>query len=222
MPCDSSSSEPECRCGPGEKSGVCFESGEPEKCQHPDKYNYGFASGPPAIRYFYCPACKARWEAEDKHAYVSPGHCGACMRAWIGPDAVLEDAEDVPMTPEEEEEAPEDKPPRAAVWKHPEGRSHENCPTCWDGPQAECMCCNPELADGPWEPPPPQPERRPPNAVAYSVNGHLYEVAVSGDASVRAVDGALVIQHHLGPVAGIVQVLPIIDKESAHGAEADH
>jgi hypothetical protein len=64
------------------------------------------------------------------------------------------------------------------------------------------------------EPPPPQPERRPPYAVAYSVQGHLYEVAVSGDASVKAVDGALVIQHHLGPVAGICQVLPVINEES--------
>jgi hypothetical protein len=62
---------------------------------------------------------------------------------------------------------------------------------------------------------PPQPDRRPPIAVVYSVQGHLYEVAVSGDASVRAVDGALVIQHHLGPVAGICQVLPIINEESA-------
>jgi hypothetical protein len=65
------------------------------------------------------------------------------------------------------------------------------------------------------EPPPPQPERRPPLLVAYSVQGHLYEVALAGDASVHAVDGALVIQHHLGPVAGIVQVLPVINEESA-------
>jgi hypothetical protein len=64
-------------------------------------------------------------------------------------------------------------------------------------------------------PPPPQPEQRPPYAVAYSVQGHLYEVAVSGDATVRAVDGALVITHHLGPVAGIVQTRPVINEEKA-------
>jgi hypothetical protein len=65
---------------------------------------------------------------------------------------------------------------------------------------------------------PPQPQRRPPIAVAYSVNGHLFEVAVSGDAAVQAIDGALIIRHHLGPVAGIVQVVPVIDKEGADGA----
>lgn len=65
------------------------------------------------------------------------------------------------------------------------------------------------------EEPPPQPERRPPYAVAYSVQGHLYEVALPGDATVRAVDGALVIQHHLGPVAGITSVLPVINKEAS-------
>jgi hypothetical protein len=53
------------------------------------------------------------------------------------------------------------------------------------------------------------------------VNGHLYEVAVSGDAAVRSVDGALVIQHHQGPDAGIVQVLPVNNKEAPRGAEAD-
>jgi hypothetical protein len=56
--------------------------------------------------------------------------------------------------------------------------------------------------------------------VNYSVQGHLYQLAVPGDATVTAVDGALVIQHHWGPVSGIVKVLPIISEES-HAAEAD-
>jgi len=54
------------------------------------------------------------------------------------------------------------------------------------------------------------------------VGGHLYEVHVAGDAAVKAVDGALIIQHHLGPVAGICQVLPVINEGGAGGAEADH
>lgn len=62
---------------------------------------------------------------------------------------------------------------------------------------------------------PPQPDRRPPYAVIYSVQGHPYQVALPGDATVSAVDGALVIQHALGPVAGIVQVLPVVNGESA-------
>ena len=62
-------------------------------------------------------------------------------------------------------------------------------------------------------PAPPQPERRPPYAVAYAVQGHLYEVALPGDATVEAVDGALVIRHSLGQVAGIVAVNPMSTKE---------
>ncbi|MET9385287.1 hypothetical protein ABZY09_30505 [Streptomyces sp. NPDC002928] len=99
-----------------------------------------------------------------------------------------------PMTPEEEEQAPEDGKCACGEPEAPE-TVHRT-----DGP-----CFVKEL--------PPQPDRRPPYAVAYSVSGHLYEVALPGDATVRAVDGALVITHHLGPVAGIVQVLPVASKE---------
>lgn len=56
---------------------------------------------------------------------------------------------------------------------------------------------------------PPQPERRPPYAVAYSVGGHLYEALLPGDASASAVDGALVIQHGEIPVLGVVQIRPV-------------
>ena len=116
-----------------------------------------------------------------------------------GPDEACGDpcTPEPPLTSEEEEEAP-------PVCGHPE------CP--WNGP---CYQAPKEVL------PPPQPVRRPPNAVAYSVQGHLYEVALSGDATVRAVDGALVIQHHLGPVAGIVQVRPMFNEGGASGAEAD-
>lgn len=93
-----------------------------------------------------------------------------------------------PMTPEEEEQAPED--PDKAI-----------CGQCYtDHSQGSCETAGP----------PTQPERRPPYTVAYSVQGHLYEVALSGDATVRAVDGGLVITHHLGPVAGLVQIQPMI------------
>lgn len=104
-----------------------------------------------------------------------------------------------PLTPEEEEQAPEDKA------------------------KAICGRCYTDHARGSCEPAeaPPQPERRPPYAVAYSVHGHLYEVGVPGDASVRAVDGALIVTHHLGPVAGIVQILPIINEGGTDGAEPD-
>jgi hypothetical protein len=62
---------------------------------------------------------------------------------------------------------------------------------------------------------PPQPERRLPLAIAYSIQGHLYEIALPGDATIRAVDGALIITHSLGPVAGIVQARPMEGEQSA-------
>lgn len=74
---------------------------------------------------------------------------------------------------------------------------------CWECDRVGCKGC------------PTQPEMRPPYLAAYSVQGHLYEVALPGDATVRAVDGALVITHALGPVAGIAQVMPVPSKESA-------
>lgn len=120
------------------------------------------------------------------------GYLGIARHRFIGPKG-LEEAEEPPLTSEEEEEAPED-----CVYGDPLDPSAE---TRSDGP-----CSMKEL--------PPQPERRPPLIVAYSVQGHLYEVALSGDATVRAEDGALVIRHALGAVAGIVQTAPLTSEES--------
>jgi hypothetical protein len=50
--------------------------------------------------------------------------------------------------------------------------------------------------------------------VAYSVAGHLYEIALPGDATVHATDGGLIITHALGPVAGVVRVHPIEGEQS--------
>ncbi|AXG81134.1 hypothetical protein [Streptomyces paludis] len=100
--------------------------------------------------------------------------------------------EEPPLTPEEEEEAPEGAEPC--------GR-----PTSLAGPcSAGDWCCK-----GPVTAASPQPVRRPPYAVAYAVDGALYEVAVPGDAIVTAVDGALTIKHASGHVAGITGVYPI-------------
>lgn len=96
--------------------------------------------------------------------------------------------EDPPLTPEEEEQFCEI--PHATI-------------------EEEEACERERLARMP------QPERRPPYAVAYSVGGHNYEIALPGDATVRAVDGALIITHSLGPVAGIVQARPLEGEQSA-------
>jgi|SRR5690242_635927 len=55
----------------------------------------------------------------------------------------------------------------------------------------------------------PEPPRRPPYAVAYAIEGGAqYEIALPGDATVRAVDGALVITHDK-PVLAMGQVRPM-------------
>ena len=103
----------------------------------------------------------------------------------------------------------------------PEGNSPEGAPCehgggdVQDCPHGCAETLTPEQVAEP-EPAPPQPERRPPYAVAYAVQGHLYEVALPGDATVEAVDGALVIRHSLGQVAGIVAVNPMSTKEKGN------
>jgi hypothetical protein len=143
-----------------------------------------------------------------------------------------------PLTPEEEEQAPDDEAQQ--LLKDPDFQESlaqfargEKIPLDElpppEGPECTpCVCGHivPEHSDALFrhclkcaclryrtEEPPPQPDNRPPLLVAYSVQGHLYEVALPGDATVRAVDGALVITHALGPVAGIAQVMPVPSKE---------
>jgi len=107
--------------------------------------------------------------------------------------------------------------------------------SCWD-PDCDCKAYAPvtvetvELPEPEWHEcdncngydpstcmfnrrPVPQPERRPPLSVAYSVaGGHAYEVSIPGDASVTALDGALIITHPDAQVLAITHVAPI--KES--------
>lgn len=176
---------PPCTCGPDEACGdPCDYESRCNGCGHHGGEGCG------------CPA----------HAFVSFEHCDRCAGTWLIKNA----AEEPPLTPEEEEELPSPEGPEytPCVCGHIEPE-HDETGECWEG-ACGCVAYHTE----PDDPPPPQPERRPPYAVSYSVQGHLFEVALSGDATVRAVDGALVIQHHLGPVAGIVSVLPVINKES--------
>lgn len=261
MPCND--------CSRTEKCPPCpHEEQEKPECEHPNKYNYGFASGPPGIRYFYCPDCKAKWEEEEPEkpspvdcAHVGsrviersdapehwtrylcddcgarwirnwsdggerseeppeprcpgcghPEHCGFCRELEMpGPPGDVDecgclDDREPPLTPEEEEEAPED----THDWHHASPEAGLTCTRCglahknWSG--SECPAMQAEA--------PPQPDRRPPYLLAYSVQGHLYEVALPGDATVAALDGRLVITHSLGPVAGICQIAPITNEES--------
>lgn len=171
---------------------------------------------------FLCDHTRCGWKPREE----KPRPCTCSPDEACGDDCAYvheyETTEEPPMTPEEEEEVLEDC---ACGNPFTPGVKHRTADPCYieEAPEdGGCTCvaagdccagCRQYLGDG--EPPPPQPDRRPPYAVAYSVQGHLYEVALPGDASVKAVDGALVIQHHLGPVAGICQVLPVINEEQA-------
>jgi hypothetical protein len=54
-----------------------------------------------------------------------------------------------------------------------------------------------------------EPPRRPPYAVAYATEGGAqYEIALPGDATIRAVDGALIITH-AGAILALTQARPM-------------
>lgn len=60
------------------------------------------------------------------------------------------------------------------------------------------------------EPIGPASVRRPPYAVAYVLeDGSAYEIALPGDATIRAHEGALVITHTQSPIKGPVQYRPM-------------
>src|SRR5438445_8485911 len=96
--------------------------------------------------------------------------------------------EEPPLTSEEEEEAPcpHESWEVGSQWRDDETGKWWKTRRCADCREHLDNILDDEQHDfeGPTEPPPPQPERRPPYAVAYSVQGHLYEVALPGDATV--------------------------------------
>jgi hypothetical protein len=185
-----------------------------------------------------CPAAKA--EPKDR----APGvHWYKWSDGLWRDHSEPEQPTEPPLTPEEEEEAPEDcgcGDPLDAGAEHrtdgpcamkelspPEGPEYTPCLNCGhiepehDLAAKRCMVGNEEIHCGcegyRIEQPPPQPERRAPYVATYSVGGHLYEVAVSGDACLEAVDGALVIRHGLGPVAGLTGFQPLTIEPQKEG-----
>lgn len=171
-----------------------------------------------------CPPCPE--EQEDQKPLFAPG-AEEYYRKVLGLEPKPVEPEP-PMTPEEEEQAPPDgyeygcpdcgqpitvgRRNEHVCKQAPPDEGFGDCPGWPECPKpGSCPACS-TPKEGP---PPPQPVRRPPYAIAYSVQGHLYEVALPGDATVRAVDGALVITHALGPVAGIVQAAPYGSEEGS-------
>jgi hypothetical protein len=89
-----------------------------------------------------------------------------------------------------------------SVCAEPCGSAHNRCSNC--GAVTGDACLNETPA------PEAQPPRRPPYAVAYVLqDGTHYEVALPGDATVCALDGALLITHAQSPVKGLTQARPM-------------
>lgn len=227
MPCND--------CSRAEKCPPCVNG---EECKHPNKQYTGALYDGPAGRktflFYRCLDCKASLKEEEKRCEgcgCPPKRtlCGSCdaglpMECTCPPEeCVCDSPEEPPMTPEEEEQAPcpHESWDVTSEWgdKDADGKftgqwwKTRRCNDCGEDLD-NVLEDEPHWDLQPGTPIPPQPDRRPPSLVAYSVQGHLYEVALPGDASVRAVDGALVITHALGPVSGIVQVQPV-PKEGA-------
>jgi len=179
--------------GSDDSSTECHPGRDGQHCPEHDPCCYCGKERSPGERAYHLP-CRCG-HVQGHHKPSTEGGCVAYSCDCDGFKLAPEEPEP-PMSSEEEEQAPMDEAVTTDEYGH-----RSDCPGC-AGPNC-----------GPPEDIPPQPDRRPPFAVTYSVQGHLYEVALPGDATVRAVDGALVIQHALGPVAGIVQVLPVINEE---------
>jgi len=91
------------------------------------------------------------------------------------------------------------------------------CPACDELASDAAEAAEAALHDE-WSPPIQMP-RRPPYAVAYAVqDGHVYEIALPGDATVIAEDGLLKISHALGPVLAITHVSPMFSPKEALSA----
>lgn len=237
MPCNDCSRTETCPPCPHEER----EKPSPVDCPHVGSRVVERSDAPEHWTRYRCDDCGAAWsrnwskggEKSEEHDFVSPAHCAGCMRAWLPPGAVpgcegcghpehsgvcrelempgspgdvdecgcLDDRES-PLTPEEEEELPAPYLPGAA---EAEEKLDLN---------VRPLTGSTLDADEVIDPLPPQPDRRPSYLLAYSVQGHLYEMALPGDATVAALDGRLVITHQLGPVAGICQIAPITSEES--------
>jgi hypothetical protein len=215
--------EPEPRCTCGCPKGAHM--GKPRGCIPHGFHEYEASEEHDFSSPSHCAACMRTWMGrgvaameneppltpeEEEEASEDACTCGAAGDAFVP----LGHYKDCPCAPE----APEDEEGLSGPCDCGEGAVHYTAADCpaEERRRAACQDC---LAGvhGPnaHREPPPQPDRRPPYLLAYSVQGHLYEVALPGDATVAALDGRLVITHQLGPVAGICQIAPITSEESA-------
>jgi hypothetical protein len=191
-------------------------------CKHPNAEYLGSISGAgqPTTKRFHCPECNERYQVQEEPESECPAACreghtysGSCMLRADGPCscqvrngfAVLHarDCNTLRLNTEgpEPPEGPEYTP---CVCGHIEPAHYPDHGSCRES-DCECLAyrTKPDFEL------PPQPERRPPYAVAYSAGGHAYEVLLPGDARAEAVDGRLVIEHPGLQVLGITRVQPV-------------
>lgn len=213
---------PRCTCGCPKGAHM----GKPRGCIPHGFHEYEASEEHDFVSPAHCAACMRSWLPPDSVPAAEPPLTpeeeemvsGRCTCGETACESELCDCDSVPCPVDharEANEAPEDAlpPPEGpeytpCVCGHIEPE-HEVDGYCYD---EKCGCVG--YRTKPDFETPPQPDRRPPYLVAYSVQGHLYEVALPGDATVAALDGRLVITHHLGPVAGICQIAPITSEES--------
>jgi hypothetical protein len=161
-----------------------FAPAEPE-CEHPVKqltsYEYNGDSGSErkTWRHSTCLGCGAKLKEEVRYEPEAP---------TAAQDALMQEL--IRLRQEMESDEPE-----APVLCH-----------CGIGAPGECATgpagCGPNSED-------PRPPRRPPYAVAYAVEGGAqYEIALPGDATIRAHEGALIITH-ASAVLALTQARPM-------------
>lgn len=220
-----SSTDPECGPGNGphcyDHDPACCHCGKPRP--EPSTECEGgcqIYSAPPCRDPAKCQCAGEWWKHGCKHSLPPEPRC------TCGPD---EACSECPETPAEPPLTPEEEEMVSGRCTCGETACESELCDCDCAPcpvdharEANEMACQDCLAGvhGPntHREIPPQPDRRPPYLLAYSVQGHLYEVALPGDATVAALDGRLVITHQLGPVAGICQIAPITSEESSGSA----
>lgn len=196
-------------------------------CEHPDKRPAGSVYDGPGGRktwlYYRCDDCDAEWREEEtageSEAPEEPTLASALKRVEalerIDPDCIrptgcrdklkrgcahgCAEAADELTRLGEEMEPPECQKPQGC----------DKVVPCIPGCAVASRTLHEKLAQAA------QPPRRPPYAVVYAVEGGTeYEVALPGDATVRAVDGALVVTHSR-PVLALTIVRPMGAEEGA-------
>ena len=213
---DGSCSKPDCDCKA--YAPVTVETVElPEPCvEHPSAPVIGGMCGNctqyPADMAAAKASCAVLHQDAEGNTVSCPDEAPTEPPAQSVRDALKRISERVPLPPPE---GPEYTPCVCCGHIEPDHEAdggpcrQEGC-DCWEY-RIERLCSEVEGCDGNCcAKLPPQPERRPPLSVAYSVaGGHAYEVSIPGDASVTALDGALIITHPDAQVLAITRVAPI-------------